>query len=118
VVPRCTGPVGPGCTGQSTYVRTYGIITVRAGRIKSGKAEGSNMSNESGCISESRYFMTITPTNVSGNGDPACELVVVEHVVVIREPIDAKHANDMEALIKARADVARRLRVGIEKVEY
>jgi hypothetical protein len=64
------------------------------------------------------FFMTIVPTNTSGQGDPACELVVVEHIDVIREPIDAKNANDMDALDRARESVASRLGVPIDHVEY
>jgi hypothetical protein len=65
-----------------------------------------------------QFFMTLVPTNVSGEGDPRCELVVIEHIEVIREPIDARGANDMDALNKARAAIARRLGVDIENVEY
>lgn len=68
---------------------------------------------------ESRQFwMTIVPTNVSGEGDPKCELYVIEHITVIKEPINAKHANDMDALMQARESVARRLGVSIDNVGY
>ncbi|HWI69475.1 MAG TPA: hypothetical protein VNS88_14065 [Nitrospiraceae bacterium] len=65
-----------------------------------------------------QFFMTIVPTNTSGIGDPACELVVIEHICVIKEPIEAKHANDVEVLDVARVAVAARLGVDIENVEY
>ena len=67
---------------------------------------------------ERQFWMTIVPENTSGTGDPECVLVVTEHIVVIIEPIAAKHANDMDALYKARAAVANRLNVDIESVEY
>jgi hypothetical protein len=68
--------------------------------------------------SERNFFMTIVPTNTSGEGDPACELVVIEHIVVIKEPIEAESANDMNALDRARESVAQRLGVDIDNVEY
>jgi hypothetical protein len=76
------------------------------------------MSTEQSNSGHRHFFMTIVPTNTSGEGDPECELVVVEHVVVIKELIEAMHANDMDALDKARAAVARRLGVDIENVDY
>jgi hypothetical protein len=65
-----------------------------------------------------QFWITIVPTKTSGKGDPKCELVVIEHVCVIKEPIEAKNANDMDALDKARPEVARMLGVDISQVEY
>jgi len=76
------------------------------------------MSNVSDCISESQFFMTIVPSNTSGEGDPACRLVVIKHVEVINEPIEANGANDMDVLYAVRNEVASRLGVPIENVEY
>lgn len=76
------------------------------------------MSTERDSIGDRQFWMTIVPTNTSGEGDPKCELVVIQHVCVIKEPIDAKHANDMDALDRARKSVAARLGVSIENVEY
>ena len=67
---------------------------------------------------ERSFFMTIIHENPGDGNDPKPVLVVTEHIVVIRESIDAVGANDMRALDKARVDVARRLGVDIETIEY
>lgn len=118
MVPRCILPVGPDCTVRSTYVRTYGIITVGPNESNPTSTEGNNMSTDSNGRSDRHFFMTIVPTNTSGEGDPACKLVVIEHICVISEPINATHANDMDVLDRARVQVAQRLGVPVENVEY
>jgi hypothetical protein len=65
-----------------------------------------------------QYQMAIVPSNTSGEGDPKCELVVYASIVIIREPIDANGANDMDSLANAHDSVARRLGVHIENVNY
>jgi hypothetical protein len=76
------------------------------------------VSTDSNDNSDRHFFVTIVPANTSGQGDPDCQLVVIEHICVIKEPIDAENANDMEALDRARESVAQRLGVNIENVEY
>jgi hypothetical protein len=76
------------------------------------------MSNDQSNNDDRHFFMTIVPTNTSGQGDPDCHLVVIEHIIVIDEPIFANGANDMNAIEAAHESVALRLGVDIENVQY
>lgn len=64
-----------------------------------------------------QYFATIVPDQ-PGDQDTTWHVVVIESHEVIREPIKARHANDMDALDQAIPQIAHRLGVDIENVEY
>jgi len=65
-----------------------------------------------------QYQMSIVPSNESERGEPAHELVVYASIIIIREPINAKSTGDMDALANVHDQIANRLGVHIENVNY
>ena len=85
----------------------------KALKSRRNKIEMQNTNSE-----QRHFFMTIVPTNTSGIGDPDCQLVVIEHVCVIKEPIEASGSNDTHLLEMMKSSVALRLGVDEDDIEY